>query len=453
MKTFLKNYKQTLILLAAIIIGAIAGLILGEKATVLSPLGDLFINLMFIIIVPLVFLTISTSISKITQPKRVGKILGTIVLVFVITSLISVLIGLAFAYPISLVDAGDKQMLIDSLGAEPEGEAEGISILDRTVSVLTVSDFSGLFSKSNIVAIIVFALLFGCAIRMSGEKGKRTQELLESLTEVIMSVLKLVMYYAPIGLGCYFAALIGTFGASIAVGYLKTFVIYTIACLIGYFGVYTLYAFIADGKNGVKRYWASIIPATVTALATCSSAASIPVNLEAAKKIGVSDDIAETLIPLGTSFHKDGSIIGSVFKAMFLVYLFGLDMMNPLGFFKILLISVFATLLVTAVPIGGGTISETLIITMLGCPLSALPMLTIIATIIDAPATVLNVVGDSASSMLAARIIDGKDWAKADKAVQVDVKAENSKPEESISQQKNIEVLSNKSKKKHKNKA
>lgn len=412
MKTFLKNYKQTLILLAAIIIGAIAGLILGEKATVLSPLGDLFINLMFIIIVPLVFLTISTSISKITQPKRVGKILGTIVLVFVVTSLISVLIGLAFAYPISLVDAGDKQMLIDSLGAEPEGEAEEISILDRTVSVLTVSDFSGLFSKNNIVAIIVFALLFGCAIRMAGEKGKRTQELLESLTEVIMSVLKLVMYYAPIGLGCYFAALIGTFGASIAVGYLKTFVIYTIACLIGYFGVYTLYAFIAAGKTGVKRYWSSIIPATVTALATCSSAASIPVNLEAAKKIGVSDDIAETIIPLGTSFHKDGSIIGSVFKAMFLVYLFGLDMMNPVGFFKILLISVFATLLVTAVPIGGGTISETLIITMLGCPLSALPMLTIIATIIDAPATVLNVVGDSASSMLAARIIDGKNWIK-----------------------------------------
>ncbi|MBR3887731.1 MAG: dicarboxylate/amino acid:cation symporter [Clostridia bacterium] len=411
MKTFLKNYKQTLILLAAIIIGAIAGLILGEKATVLSPLGDLFINLMFIIIVPLVFLTISTSISKITQPKRVGKILGTIVLVFVITSLVSVLIGLAFAYPIRLVEVEDGQAILAGL-EETDAEAEKLSILDRTVSVLTVSDFSGLFSKNNIVAIIVFALLFGCAIRMSGEKGKRTQELLESLTEVIMSVLKLVMYYAPIGLGCYFAALIGTFGASIAVGYLKTFVIYTIACVICYFGVYTLYAFIAAGKTGVKRYWSSIIPATVTALATCSSAASIPVNLQAAKKIGVSDDIAETLIPLGTSFHKDGSIIGSVFKAMFLVYLFGLDLMNPAGFVKILLISVFATLLVTAVPIGGGTISETLIITMLGCPLSALPILTIIATIIDAPATVLNVVGDSASSMLAARIIDGKDWIK-----------------------------------------
>ncbi len=412
MKTFLKNYKQTLVLLAAIIIGAIAGLILGEQATVLSPLGDLFINLMFIIIVPLVFLTISTSISKISQPKRVGKILGTIVLVFVITSIVSVLIGLAAAYPISLVNVEDGTIIRANLAEEAENKAEELSILERTVSLLTVSDFSGLFSKNNIVAIIVIAIMFGCAIKMSGEKGKKTQELLESLSDVIMSLLTIVMYYAPIGLGCYFAALVGTFGAAIAVGYLKTLIIYTVACLVCYFGVYTLYAFIAGGKIGVKKYWSSIIPATITALATCSSAASIPVNLQAAKNIGVSDDIAETMIPLGTSFHKDGSIIGSVFKAMFLVCLFELNFMNPFGFVKIILISLVATLLVTAVPIGGGTISETLIITMLGCPLSALPILTIIATIIDAPATVLNVVGDSCSSMLAARIVDGKEWIK-----------------------------------------
>ena len=193
-------------------------------------------------------------------------------------------------------------------------------------------------------------------------------------------------------------------------GYIKTFVIYVIACLICYFVVYTIYAFIAGGKEGVRRFWKYVIPATLTALATCSSAASIPVNLQTAKNIGVSDDIAETLIPLGTSFHKDGSIIGSVFKAMFLVCLFGTNVYTFAGVGQILMISLIATLLVTAIPIGGGTISETLIITMLGYPLSALPILTTIATIIDAPATVLNVVGDSASSMLAARIVDGKDW-------------------------------------------
>lgn len=410
MKTFLKNYKQTIILLAAIIIGAIAGLVFKEKATVLEPLGDLFINLMFVIIVPLIFLTISTSISKITQPKRVGKILSTIVLVFVITSLASVLVGILAAYPVKLVSGQDVEIIKSTLIDEATETNESLSLLDRTVSVLTVNDFSGLFSRDNIVAIIVFAILFGLAMRMSGEKAKPVQNVLEALTDIIMSLLKIVMLYAPIGLGCYFAALIGTFGSSIAIGYVKTFVIYTIACLVVFFGLYTLYAFIAGGTVGVKKYWANILPAMFTALATCSSAASIPVNLQAAKNIGVSDDIAETLIPLGTSFHKDGSIIGSVFKAMFLVCLFGTNVYSLAGIGQILAVSLIATLFVTAVPIGGGTISETMIITMLGYPLSTLPILTIIATIIDAPATVLNVVGDSASSMLASRIIDGKDW-------------------------------------------
>ena len=415
MKSFLKNYKQTLILLAAIIIGAIVGLCCGEKATILSPLGDIFINLMFIIIVPLIFLTISTSISKISQPKRVGKILGTTVLVFIITSLVSVLIGMLAAYPLKLVSVEDGEAIKANLSDEYHDDSEEVSLLERTISVLTVDDFSKLLSRQNIVAIIVFSIMFGCSIRMSGEKGKPVLTLLESLTDVIMSLLNLVMYYAPIGLGCYFAALIGTFGGSIAVGYLKTFVIYTIACLVCYFIVYSLYALIAGGKKGLSAFWSAIIPPTITALGTCSSAASIPVNLQAAKKIGVPDDIAETLIPLGTSFHKDGSIIGSVFKAMFLVCLFGTNVFTVGGFFEILVISLVATLFVTAVPIGGGTISETMIITMLGYPLTALPILTIIATIIDAPATVLNVVGDASSSMLAARIIDGKDWMNKNK--------------------------------------
>ena len=141
MKTFLKNYKQTLILLAAIIIGAIAGLVFKEGAAVLSPLGDLFINLMFVIIVPLIFLTISTSISKITQPKRVGKILSTIVLVFVITSLASVLVGMLAAYPVKLVSGQDVEVIKSTLVDEAAESSESLSILDRTVSVLTVNDF------------------------------------------------------------------------------------------------------------------------------------------------------------------------------------------------------------------------------------------------------------------------------------------------------------------------
>ena len=124
--------------------------------------------------------------------------------------------------------------------------------------------------------------------------------------------------------------------------------------------------------------------------------------------MGVPDDIAETTIPLGTSFHKDGSIIGSVFKIMFLVGLFGTSLATTGDVLGVLGVALLANLLITAVPIGGGTISEMLIITMLGYPVAVLPILTIIATIIDMPATVLNVVGDDVSSMMVTRMVDGK---------------------------------------------
>ena len=411
MKEFFKHYGQTVILLLSIIIGAIIGLIWKEGATVLSPFGDIFLNLMFVIIVPLVFLTISTSIARIKQPKRLGKIMGSIVLVIVITSIIAVVVGLLSTFFVKLVNVEDGKAILESL----ENSSEELNILERTVSAITVSDFTGLLSKNNLIALVIFSILFGCAIKMSGEKGKPVQDFLESATTIIMNLLNIVMYYAPIGLGCYFAALVGSFGANIALGYAKTFIIYLVVSVLYYFIMYTVYAFIAGKKKGVKVFWKNAIPPTVTALATCSSAASIPVNMEATSNMGISSDIAETSIPLGTNLHKDGSIIGSVFKVMFLVCLFGTNIATFGGAMQVLLVSLVATLLVTAVPIGGGTISEMMILSMMGYPVAALPILTIIATIIDCPATVLNVVGNTSSAMIVSRIVDGKDCLKEEK--------------------------------------
>ena len=415
MKKLLSNYKSTIILLLSIVIGAIVGFIFKEKATVLSPLGDIFLNLLLVVITPLIFLTITTSISKMKSPKRLGKIVGATFLVFIITSIIAVLIGFASTYFIKLVKPEDGEKIKQSLQETTEEETqenEEIGILKRTASLLTVNDFTKLLSKDNIIALLVFSIIFGLAINITAEKAKPVVEFLESANEIINNVVKLIMYYAPIGLGCYFAALVGSFGEMIVVGYLKTFVIYTIVSILYYLIIYSIYAFVAGGKKGIRLYWKNVLPATATALGTCSSAASIPVNIECSKKIGVPEDVAETAIPLGTSFHKDGSIIGSVFKIMFLVCLFGMNVSTGTGILGILAIALVSTLLVTAVPIGGGTISEMLIITMLGCPTAALPILTIIATIIDAPATMLNVVGDTASSMMISKIVDGKNWLK-----------------------------------------
>lgn len=413
MKKFLLNYKSTIILLVAIIVGAIVGIIFQEKATILSPLGDLFLNLLLVIIVPLIFLTITTSIAKMKQPKRIGKIMITIIGVFIFTSIIAVIIGFVSTYFVKLVNPEDGEQIRTSLQETTEDEAtdeDELTIADRTVNLLTVNDFAKLLSKENIVALLIASIIFGIATNMAGEKGKPVYDFLVSANEIVGNIVKIIMYFAPVGLGSYFAALVGSFGASIAVGYLKTFVIYTIVAIAFYFIIYTIYAFIAGGKKGIVAFWKNAIPSTLTALATCSSAASIPVNIECAKKMGVPDDIAETTIPLGTSFHKDGSIIGSVFKIMFLVCLFGTSLATPGSILGVVGVALLANLLITAVPIGGGTISEMLIITMLGYPVAALPILTIIATIIDPPATMLNVVGDTVSSMMVTRVVDGKNW-------------------------------------------
>ena len=406
MKKIIKNYKQSIILIGSLVIGTIVGLIFKEKATVLEPLGTLFINMLLVVVVPLIFLSITTSIGKIDKPKRVGKILRSIIIAFVFTSLVSVVIGLT-SLKIRLVDSGDANK-ITALLDESTDVSDDASVLDKLVNSVSTNDFVNLLSKNNILALIVISILSGLAINKSGEKGKSFLKVLDSAYEVLQSLIKILMYYAPIGLGCYFASFTGTFGASVTQGFVKMLVIYTILVLFVYFVIYSLYAYMAAGKIGVKKYWANIIPASVTALSTCSSAASIPVNTECAKKIGVSEDIASPTITLGTSFHKDGSIIGSVFKIMFLVYLF--DM--PVSGIKVLGVSLLATILVTAVPIGGGTISEMLILKLMGFPVAALPILTIIATIIDAPATLLNVTGDCASSMLVSRMVDGKDSLK-----------------------------------------
>ena len=408
MKNIWKNYKQTIILVVAIIIGAIAGIVFKEKTEVLKPFGDIFINLMFVIIIPLVFLTVSTSISKMKQPKRLGKIMGATVFVIIITSIIAVLVGIASTYYIKLVDTNNKEQIEAQFNTELKSEEDDKTILDRTVEAVTVSDFSGLFSRQNLIAVMVFSILVGIAMNMAGEKAKPFESVLVSASEVIMNVLKIITYYAPIGLGCYFAVLVGTFGESVAIGFAKTFVIYTIVAILFYFIVYTLYAFISGGKSGVKAFWKNIINPTVTSIATCSSAACIPGNIEAAKKMGVSGDVAETVVPLGTSFHKDGSLIGTVFKIMFLVCLFGTNVASVGGILQILLVGLVASLLVSAVPIGGGTISEMMILSMMGYPVAALPILTIIATIIDPPATMLNVTGNTAASMLVGRMVDGK---------------------------------------------
>ena len=409
----LKNYWQTILLLSGMIIGAIFGIVNPEMALKLKPFGDLFINLIFMLIVPLIFFSIAGAIASVGKLERFGKIISRALLVFAITSIIAVLLGIISNIIYKPLTKEDIVSISESLALAEENQentenTSSLNGLDQFVKSITTSDFNELLSRNNVLQLIVFSVLVGVATNLVGEKGRVFAEFLKSGNEVIMKVVSIIMYYAPIGLSCYFAALIGELGAALVAGYVRSFIGYLVLSLVFYFGLYTIYAFLAGGKKGVKAYWKNIIPTSLTALATCSSGVAIPSNIEAAKNMGVPKDIAETVIPLGTNIHKEGSLYGSVLKIVFLFLIFGKEIVTLPAILSILGVAILAGFLISAVPTGGGVISEALILSMFGFPSSALGILATIAVVIDAPATVINVVGNTTSALLTTRLVEGK---------------------------------------------
>ena len=408
----LSSYKSTILLLVSILIGGAAGIAFGPKAAAVQPFGDIFLNLMFTIIVPLVFFSIASAIANMNGMKRLGKIMGGIFIVFILTALISAIlgfIGISIFEPLKNADVESiKSMMMDT---ELDKNADDLTLLGQLVNTFTVSDFSMLFSKSNMLQLIVFSILFGLATAMIGEKGKPIAAVLSSGSAIMMKFVKLIMYYAPIGLGCYFAAIIGELGPQILEGYARVFVLYLAITLVYYFGFFTLYAFLAGGKTGVKVFWRNAITPSITAIATCSSAACIPINLDAVKKMGVPNDIAETIIPLGANTHKDGSVFGGVFKIVFLFSLFGKDMTSITSILSIIAVSFLVGAVMGAIP-GGGMIGEMLILSVFGFPPEVLPIIAVISTIIDAPATLLNSTGNTVCAMMVSKLVEGKNWLK-----------------------------------------
>lgn len=392
----MKKYRFTILLLLSVIIGSILGVIFGEDIAIIKPFGDLFLNMMFTIVVPLVFFTISSSIASMLDLKRLGRIFKYMFIVFLGTCLVASIIMLIGVLIIDPVGGN-----IIELGG---GAGESAGFLESLVNALTVNDFVNIFSRSHMLALIIFAIFFGIGCSSLGKEGEALTKILNIGSKVMMKLVSYIMYYAPIGLCAYFASLVGEFGTTLIESYVRSFLLYCVVGLLYYFIFYTIYAYIAGGKKGVKVYWKNIISPTLTALATQSSLATLPTNLEATSKMGVSKDIREVTIPVGSTMNMHGSVMSAILKIAFLFSLFnmkftGLDI--PLA----ILISVLSGVVMSGIP-GGGLIGEMLIVSLYGFPAGAFAVISTIGIIIDAPATAINVCGNPAGAMIISRLVD-----------------------------------------------
>ena len=401
-KSVWESYRFPILLISSIIIGSIIGVVMGEKATVLKPFGDIFLNLMFTAIVPLVFTTIASAVGNMMNMKRLGSILGNMLLVFVVTGIIAgfLIIGAVTIFP--------PARGVD-IAVEAAGELEKVNLSEAIVNAITVNDFSAILSRKNMLPLIIFSILFGFCVSSCGGQESYLGKLLNNLSEVMMKVIDIIMLYAPIGLGAYFANLVGEFGPQLLGAYGRAMLVYYPLCIFYFIVFFTLYAYWAGGKKGVKIMYKHILPPTATSLATQSSVATLPVNLEAAKNIGVPKDIREIILPVGATMHMDGTVFASILKIAFLFGIYGKSFTGIGTFVSALLIAVMSGVVMSGVP-GGGLIGEMLIVSLYGFPAEAFPMLATIGFLVDPSGTCINATGDTIASMMVTRLIEGKDW-------------------------------------------
>jgi len=394
---FLKNYGATLLLLLGLVVGGVLGAVLGDSARVLRAPGMLFLDLVFVLVVPLVFFSVAHSLVVMQKSGAVGRVLATALGVFLTMSLVTGVFSFGF-----MSAWNPFTRVLGQGGAMPGGVAgEGVDLGGSIVSALTVNDFPLLLSREHLLPLILFSALFGLAVALLGQKAALVERFIAEGEAVVIKMMELVMKLAPIGIGCYFADTVGSLGEQIVGDYLEIFLVVCAATAVCYVIFLSLYALFCRVPLG--RFWKEMIPPSATAVGTCSSAACMPVNMAAARKLGVSDRLVDGIIPLGTNLHKDGSVVCSVAKVLFALYFFGAAPQGIGPAALVILLAVLESIVVGAIPVGGMT-GELLICAVLGLDPSFAAALMIIGTICDIPATLLNVAGNLVAPLLVQRL-------------------------------------------------
>ena len=363
--------------------------------------------MLFVLLVPLSFFSISSAISTIADTRRVGKLLGLTIAIFVITAAIA---GI-FMFIVTGIFGVDTSVQLGSGGEEMAGAADSVGT--QIVNTFTVSDFPDVISRTHILALIVFTVFFGLTVSTLGEKGKPVAEWLSNMSQVFYKMVALLMKLAPIGLAAYFADLTGTYGPELLASYARGLLIYYPAAVAYFFVFLGLYAFLAAGPWGVKNYFKNILTPALTALGTRSSAAAIPLQMDACDKLGVPREVSSVVVPVGATCHMDGACIATIYEIVLCCALFGhpLDSIGDFAF--ALVIAVAGSVAVSSVP-GGGAAMETMVISSFGFPSVALPVLLMMTQLFDAGCTLINSCGDTVASMLVTRFLYGKNWYQKD---------------------------------------
>ena len=401
MKKFMKKYGFITLMLLGIVAGCIVGAA-WPGATALEPFGTLFINMMFCVVVPMVFCSIASAIANMGNVKRAGKVLGVTVATFMVTAAIAAVLMYILCRCIPLVK-GDYPVVQGEVGVT-------LGVADMIINFFTKPDFAELWSRKAILPLIIAAIIFGFGVQMAGGKETLTAKILADLTNCLMKVIKLITYYAPIGFFGFFAFLVAYYGPELIGDYGRTLIIYYVMCFAYMLISSPIYARFGGGKGAAKVMFQHLLKPAAVSFGTCSSVATIPTNMEVAEDTGISKDVSEIVLPLGATMHMDGSAMSAIIKVAFLFGMFGMDFGTKEAILAII-VAVFSSVAMSGVPGGGGT-GELVLCTIFFPDNLAVAYTVALAlgNLVDPPATMVNAAGDYVVSFIVSRYVDGKDW-------------------------------------------
>lgn len=400
-KGFLKNYGFLIFMLTGMVAGCITGLV-WDDAEKLAPLGTVFTNLMFCVVVPMVFCSIASAIANMQSMKRAGKVMGVTVATFCVTAAIAAVVMYLVVTFFPVVN-GTYEIVEGEIG-------ETLGASDLIINFFTKPDFIDLWSRKAILPLIVAAVIFGFGIQMNGGPETMTAKLLKDLTGCIMKTVKIITYYAPIGFFGFFANLVAVHGSDLIGDYGRTLLMYYVVS-IGYMLVFfPLYARFGGGKGAAKVMFKNLFKPAAVSFGTCSSVATIPTNMEAAEETGISSDVTNIVLPLGATMHMDGSAMSAIVKVAFLFGIFGQDFNTGRAILAIV-VAVLSSVAMSGIPGGGGTGELALCTIFFPEQLAvAFPFALALGNLVDPPATMVNAAGDYVSTFIVERFVTGKDW-------------------------------------------
>ncbi|MAT39423.1 MAG: dicarboxylate/amino acid:cation symporter [Ectothiorhodospiraceae bacterium] len=373
-------------------------------AVAIKPLGDLFINLLMMIAIPLVFASLLIGVASLQDFKKMARIGSKTIAIYVVTTAMAITIGLAMG---NIIQPG-KQMPSESkealIAAYEEDAAENIErkveidFLDYLVSMVPKNPFKAMV-EMEMLQIIFFALMFGfVTIMLPAEKRDRIIGFFDAVTDAMIKMVDIIMLYAPIGVFALISATIGEFGF----GVLETLVWYIVAVVGGLalhgLVVYTGLLKILTKKFSIMNFFKKLRPAQLVAFTTSSSAATLPVTYECCENLGAPNSITSFVLPLGATINMDGTALYQGVAAVFIAQVYGLDL-DLSQQLTVVLTATLASIGTAPIP-GVGIVMLVIILKSVGIPEEGIALILGVDRILDMCRTAVNVTGDSAVTMI-----------------------------------------------------